>query len=561
MDFSEIEKTIYGGNVEEDEELMAELLALQQEEEAKQRRNAPPPARPAPAMTVKPRGGAPLVELLFLPGVDPTLLSKALADDVEIDESTLENDPELLAELSGLIGGSEEEGPPIADATASAPLPRPPPSGTRDVALITKLRGLKDVYEKMLAASAKEGNAVKQRRHQRTVDRLKELIVKAERGESIDESEIPPAPPSFTPPSSEPTLPPRHAPPPPPHAMQPPPVPRRSTSGVIQGSSEAAPPPVPRRTSSSSLPPESPQKSADLRKEQVLKVLKRRRDAYVANGKAAVAAMDKTAAKQYVEVAKMFDQALAALDTASADELDLADVPPSPPPYRRVEKVEKPATFVDGLQSRLERFQALARKAAQEGNDRKARMNNRMAEQYAAAIRDAKAGRPVAVADLPSLPDMPPLPPQKPQGAVPKGPAPGMRPPPAVGPLAPSGQPGKSRNTTQLEFLLKRQNEFRHAAMQAKAQGNMELAKKYLLESKLSPIVVLVSIKMIAAAQPACLFQSNQLLFLLKQLPPKRPFNLESFLQRQVLQELKVPFPSTVYHHLCGSILHSHHYS
>ncbi|KAK6036174.1 hypothetical protein COOONC_26321 [Cooperia oncophora] len=102
---------------------------------------------------------------------------------------------------------------------------------------------------------------------------------------------------------------------------------------------------------------------------------------------------------------------------------------------------------------------------------------------------------------------MPPLPPQKPQGAVPKGPAPGMRPPPAVGPLAPSGQPGKSRNTTQLEFLLKRQNEFRHAAMQAKAQGNMELAKKYLLESKLSPIVVLFVSeatgfdKMIAAAQ------------------------------------------------------------
>ncbi|KJH53202.1 hypothetical protein DICVIV_00513 [Dictyocaulus viviparus] len=37
MDFSELERAVYGGNVEEDEELLAELLALQQEEEAKQR--------------------------------------------------------------------------------------------------------------------------------------------------------------------------------------------------------------------------------------------------------------------------------------------------------------------------------------------------------------------------------------------------------------------------------------------------------------------------------------------------------------------------------------------
>ncbi|VDM66763.1 unnamed protein product [Strongylus vulgaris] len=167
----------------------------------------------------------------------------------------------------------------------------------------------------------------------------------------------------------------------------------------------------------------------------------------------------------------------------------MSEIPPSPPPYRKETSVSaiatqpKPATFLDGLQSRMKRFQELAQKAKQEGNDRKARMNMRMVEQYATAIRDAKAGRPIAVAELPSTPDMPPLPPQKPV-VVPKGPAPGMRPPPAVGPLAPSGQPGKSRNSTQLEFLLERQKEFRHAAMQAKAKGNMELAKKYLLESK-----------------------------------------------------------------------------
>ena len=37
MDFTLIEREACGGNVEEDEELLAELVALQQEEETKQR--------------------------------------------------------------------------------------------------------------------------------------------------------------------------------------------------------------------------------------------------------------------------------------------------------------------------------------------------------------------------------------------------------------------------------------------------------------------------------------------------------------------------------------------
>uniref|UniRef100_A0A0K0DEF2 C2 domain-containing protein n=1 Tax=Angiostrongylus cantonensis TaxID=6313 RepID=A0A0K0DEF2_ANGCA len=179
---------------------------------------------------------------------------------------------------------------------------------------------------------------------------------------------------------------------------------------------------------------------------------------------AAVAAMDKVAAKQYVEMAKMFDQveALAAMDTANADELDLSEVPPSPQPYRRV---EQPTTFIGGLESRMNR------------------MNTRMAEQYKAAILVAKAGHPVAVAELPSLPDMPPLPPQNQEPTL-KTSTPSVRPPPAVGPLAASGQPGASRNSTQLQFLIIRQNEFKQAAIHAKSKGNLELAKKYLLEAK-----------------------------------------------------------------------------
>lgn len=350
MDFSEMEKAVYGGNVEDDEELLAELLALQKEEEAKQsRRSSPmPPSRP-PASPYSKVGTSPAL------GVDPAKLAAALTDNVEVDEHALENDEDLLAELSDLIGNRES-------GSSSDPVAPEHLSKLPDTAMLSRLSELLTVYEKMLSVSNKEGNTLKMRRHQRSVDKLKGLISKAQRGEDIDESEIPPAPPSLSSTSRdeqmETTVP-----------STPPPIPKRTTSASSPLSS-VLPPPVPERSSSTSAFAATSKECTDSKKQRILEVLKRRRDAYVANGKAAVAAMDKVAAKQYVEMAKMFDQALAAMDTADADELDLSEVPPSPQPYRRV---EQPTTFIGGLESRMNRFQSLARKATQDGNDRKAR--------------------------------------------------------------------------------------------------------------------------------------------------------------------------------------------
>ncbi|KAJ1356352.1 hypothetical protein KIN20_014053 [Parelaphostrongylus tenuis] len=209
MDFSEFEKAVYGGNVEEDEELLAELLALQKEEEAKQRRSSPmPPSRPTASPATK-VGISPAL------GVDPAMLAAALADNVEVDEHALENDEDLLAELSGLIGSKE---------TGSTAEPAGPGHVSKlpDSAMVSRLSGLLSVYEKLLSASNREGNTLKIRRHERTVDRLKGLLSKAQRGEDIDESEIPPEPPSVTSiprdEQMETTAP------------QPPPIPKRSTS-------------------------------------------------------------------------------------------------------------------------------------------------------------------------------------------------------------------------------------------------------------------------------------------------------------------------------------------
>ena len=48
-----------------------------------------------------------------------------------------------------------------------------------------------------------------------------------------------------------------------------------------------------------------------------------------------------------------------------------------------------------------------------------------------------------------------------------------------------------SRSEQNAAFLLNRQNEFKRAAMSAKASGNIELAKKYLRMAKVIVEIVL----------------------------------------------------------------------
>lgn len=49
---------------------------------------------------------------------------------------------------------------------------------------------------------------------------------------------------------------------------------------------------------------------------------------------AAIKAEDKAAAKGFVDCAKQFDEAIAALEQVSVNEIDLNEIPPTPPPYR-----------------------------------------------------------------------------------------------------------------------------------------------------------------------------------------------------------------------------------
>ncbi|CAB3408670.1 unnamed protein product [Caenorhabditis bovis] len=507
FNFADMEKSVYGGNIEEDEELLAELAAIQAEEMGETRRRAAPSAPTR-------RAAAPPTDV---PGVDPRVLAAALADAPgDVDDASLEEDPELLGELAGLVGG-ESPAPPPPPPTRAAPPPTqaappvparsappagPAPSVGIDHAQLSHLRQLHDVYHKMLKSAEQGGEGAKARRYKRAVDKLADLMRAVERGRKIDPAEIPVAPPNFVPtPFTETSI---------PQSAHHPPAPS------IREAASTAPPPVPARNPPPPIPARNPQPPADPKKAEIFKILNHRRDLYVANGKAAIAAHDKEAAKEFVAMAKSFDQAIAALDQVSADEMDLNEVPPSPPPYRKhsaasssapspapppassaepstgprapaapapAPSQKQPSTFMEALEFRRQRYVQMATKAKQDGNERKTRMNQRLAGQYAEAIKEAKAGRPVNIGELPTLPDMPPLPPQN-TAPAPKGPPPGLKPPPEVGPLAPSGVAGKSRNSSQLEFLIQRQTEFKQAALNAKNRGDIERAKKYLMEAK-----------------------------------------------------------------------------
>ncbi|PIC53302.1 hypothetical protein B9Z55_003063 [Caenorhabditis nigoni] len=514
MNFNDMENSVYG-NLEEDAELLAELAAIQAEvngeraRPAPSRAAAPPPRRQAAAAAAAPE----------VPGVDPRLLAAALNDiHGDGDDDGIEMDEELLNELHGLVGGGSpvKQAPPVPVRQAPPPLSGPSgpapsgpaPSGPapslgNENSQLNHLRQLHAYYAKAHKAAEQGGEGAKARRYKRAIDKLVELIRTVEKGKKIDESEIPPAPPNFSTeplPQAPPTAQPAHHPPAPPIRQ----------AAQATPTSEA-PPPIPQRKSSATPSTTSTTASKELsdpKKAAIYRILQHRRNLHVANGKAAIAAGDKDSAKESVGMAKAFDQAIAALNTAAADEMDMNDVPPSPPPYRKPSAQQAPPpqapppqapptqapatstgplTFIGALEQRHARYQQMAQKAKSEGNERKERMNTRLAGQYADAIKEAKRGKPVNVAELPTLPDMAPLPPQtsgQTGGQTGGGGGHPKPPTPQVGPLAPSGVEGKSRNSAQLEFLLERQAQFKQAAIHAKSRGDVETAKKYLIEMK-----------------------------------------------------------------------------
>ncbi|XP_077309458.1 coiled-coil and C2 domain-containing protein 1B isoform X2 [Lithobates pipiens] len=249
-------------------------------------------------------------------------------------------------------------------------------------------------------------------------------------------------------------------------------------------------------------------------------------------------------AKEYMKICKKFSSVLEAME--SGQPVDLSQMPPPPndqevqtselstlEPQEPTTRQEAPAvTVLQALQQRMDRYKSAAQQAKANGDDRKARMHERIVKQYQDAIRASKAGRSVNLAELPVPPGFPPFPGMESAGDVgsvekaleaaqklaqageedgaedeeEEGEQPAKKPvpqkpilivKPQVSPTLPQQDeaPLKTKGTEitdptgdfppavqeQLEFLENRRRQYRKAALQAKQKNDLVLAKEHMV--------------------------------------------------------------------------------
>ncbi|XP_060061884.1 coiled-coil and C2 domain-containing protein 1B-like isoform X2 [Erinaceus europaeus] len=362
-------------------------------------------------------------------------------EEEEEEEEGLEEDEDLLTELQEVLGadeeaerldgdeaaipgGSEEEEgqgnsePPGQTAllTASAPAAQAGGSAGLQVLLEDRIRNYQEA-----TATAKEANdAAKARRCERGLKTLESQLAAVRKGKKINEDEIPP-----------------------PVALG------KRQSGpqeTINKSPEADPIVLPTKEPDNAPEVEtsllgstgisaSPSLDQDPRP-----LLLTRQKEYKVAALNAKRAGDIEHARELMRIGKKFGAVLEALEQGQP--VDLSAMPPAPedlkpllqtskaslapsvisPAVERVQPVmtpdipatpvppSEPQTVLDALQQRLNKYREAGVQARGNGDERKARMHERIAKQYQDAIRAHRAGRKVDFAELPVPPGFPPIP-------------------------------------------------------------------------------------------------------------------------------------------------------
>lgn len=547
-----------GGN---DEDLEAELMALMGGGGG-----GHPPGKKA-------GGKAPL------PMADIERMAAMCMKDLDDDEEdcNLEEDDDLLAELNEVLEDDEEvsveeprpppapvpatRSPPAvassspSSSTSSACSPADPPSSGSAGGVEDRLLERIQMYQTAIANAKATGEASKARRYDRGLKTLQSMLTSVRKGKPINEEEMPPpvatgAKPASGPspaslPQAEPISSPEESVP---ASMKPPvEVPPKPQLQLPTQKSAAVSPDTP---VISPLTPGQPLAHTSELKEQVLS---RQREYKLAAIHAKQNGHIDLAKKHYC-IAKKLDSVVEAMDRG--EQVDASSLPPppesvinlhpstappqvnskptpapepAPPPAVAVTPAPDaaPRTVGEALQQRMQKYQAAAETAKSKGDERKARMHQRIVKQYQDAIKAHKAGRAVNLADLPVPPGSPPL-----QGTesseqnfmgvlenamklanqdadaddgddddADDGAKPNTRPAPqkARAPAPPSGgSPGGgtasaklgSKAQQQLDFLLTRRQQFVKAALRSKQMKDMQGAAQHLKHAKgLDPMI------------------------------------------------------------------------
>ncbi|KAM4557537.1 coiled-coil and C2 domain-containing protein 1B [Fundulus diaphanus] len=505
--------------------------------------------------------------------------------DEEDDDDNVEDDEDLLAELQEVVGDEEAGDEVAASSTSSASAESsqvaavdPPASPEVTVSkaapgsLQSTLEERAEMYKTAVKNAKAAGETSKARRYERGLKTLESMIASVKKGKPVNEAEIPPPVATGAPSAaSRPAVPARPAPPVPSHPEPAQQGETETPAAAITPSSEEE------RSSSATVPtlsnlpsPEEPHVgTADLAKNSLADsandatktMLLERQKEYKLAALRAKKEGDMEQAKLYFKTSKRFDAVIEALEKGQA--VDLSGLPSSPAkggsaaaenkpssePNRQLSQPvpaapgaaapSAPRDVLEALEQRRVKYAEASNQAKASGDDRKARMHDRIAKQYQSAIRAHKAGKPVNFDELPVPPGFPPIPGQKaaaaeqgfiatleaasklastdaaevgddeedeereaePKIAVPEKTRKPTLDVPTAGPeqkSSPSGSPDRtspkeslSPTAVQLlELLESRKKQYMRAALQAKQKSDMEQAKIFLRTAKsLDPMI------------------------------------------------------------------------
>ncbi|XP_022611331.1 coiled-coil and C2 domain-containing protein 1A isoform X1 [Seriola dumerili] len=485
-------------------------------------------------------------------------------DDEEIGDEDLD-DEDLLAELNEVLEDEEDNTPastppavtptaPKVSITSQSPcVPAAAPSG--ETGLESCLLERIEMYKTAISNAKAAGETSKVRRYDRGLKTLQSMLTSVKKGKPINDEEIPPpvalgGNPNVTA-GSEPVKE-RHLPEP---VLMPSPP-------TNQKPLREAPKPAPNMKPLHLTPPQKPAAAITPETPVISPLTPSQPDAQHSELKQAVLSRQreyKLAAinakhsgdidqvKQHYLTAKKMDSLVEALDRGKP--VDLTSLPPppgdvvaersAPPPPQSSSKPAAPAapapkqvataalpapsSLAEALQQRMDIYKSAAEGAKSKGDDRKARMHQRIVKQYQDSIRAHKAGRPVNLSDLPVPPGCPPL--QGSEGAQQNfmgvletamkianqdadaedeeedGPTEAAKPtvrPPAQKAKSPAPQaPGGSsalklgpKAQQQVDFLLLRRQAFLRAALRSKQMKDMTGAAQHLRHAKgLDPMI------------------------------------------------------------------------
>ncbi|XP_066581039.1 coiled-coil and C2 domain-containing protein 1-like isoform X2 [Prorops nasuta] len=433
------------------------------------------------------------------------MVAESLKDLDNEDLSGDEDDPELLNELRVISGDEPDE--ILSEKESVEPVEGQNNDSMHQ--LYKLLTERLDTYKLAKQKALDQNDGGRARRFGRGIKTLEDLLKDIKAGRSIDESNIPPLlPPSATDDSIR---------------KQP----------AVNEPALVTPPDEPSENESISVTEQPTEKSPI--DEVSFNLLIQRQQEYRLAAVAWKKAGNTEEAVKFAKTAKQFDIVIAAIK--NGETVDLSDMPPTPDrpiasmssasaTDKNLENVEsKPEAPLiveklqgsgstedigDALKERLEVYQRAKVAAENEENSSKARRYGRICKQFEDALKAFARGKPVPFDELPTPPGYAPLSfkkeavdapsvtvdeatkdkdeqlPAAPEQTRDRPEAPNDKPPtpPARGNRAKRPKPATSRAEKQTKELLQRQHEFKQAALSAKKDGDMDLARDYLRQSK-----------------------------------------------------------------------------